>query len=74
MLALTFTEGDFAFVYSAGRPIGAVVLAETKAAGRVKLRFAGDNFAFEVLRPSVVERRFGRAELLKLVEQFLSSP
>jgi hypothetical protein len=71
MLALSFAQGDFAFIYSAGRPIGALVFAEATTAGRVKLRFAGDEVAFEVLRPSVVERRFGRAELVKLMQEFM---
>jgi hypothetical protein len=71
MLALTFSDGELAFVYSAGRPIGAVRIAEVRGAGRVKLHFAGDESAFEVLRPSVVERRFGRPELVRLIDQFL---
>jgi hypothetical protein len=71
MLALSFSDGDFAFVYSAGQPIGAVRVGEFKGASRVKLHFAGDVSGFEVLRPSVVERRFGREELAKLIEQFL---
>jgi hypothetical protein len=73
MLALSFSDSDFAFIYSDGRPIGALLLGEIKGAGRVKLRFAGDTIAFEVLRPSVVERRFGKAELVKLTERFLSA-
>jgi hypothetical protein len=73
MLVLSFSDGDCAFIYSGGRPIGALLLGEIKGAGRVKLRFAGEEVAFEVLRPTVVERRFGKAELVKLTEQFLSA-
>lgn len=73
MLALSFYDGDYAFIYSAGRPIGALRVAEIKGSGRVKLGFAGDELAFEVLRPSVVERRFGHAELMRLMNQFLSA-
>ncbi len=73
MLALSFSDGDFAFIYSAGRPIGVLLVGEIKGAGRLKLRFAGDALAFEVLRPSVVERRFGKAELVRLTKQFLSA-
>ena len=73
MLALCFSEGDCAFVYSAGRPIGALLVGEVRGGGRVKLCLSGDRRTFEVLRPRVVERRFGADELAKLTEQFLTA-
>jgi hypothetical protein len=71
MLTLRFSADDYAFVYSAGRPIGAIVVSETR--GRLALLFSGARTDFEVLRPQAVERRFGRAELEKLEAEFLGS-
>jgi hypothetical protein len=72
MLALTFSDGDLAFVFSEGHPIGAVRVGEFNGSNRVKVHFGGDARAFEVLRANVVERRFGKDALVKLINQFLS--
>ncbi len=73
MLALRFAVGEYAFIYHEGTAIGAIRLSEVKpssASPKVSVAFAGDRHGFEVLRPSVVERRFGREELERLHRQF----
>lgn len=71
MLALGFREGEYAFVYHKGQPIGAIFVGEARGSGRFALRFSGGKDEFEVLRPSLVERRFGPHELEKLTRSFL---
>ena len=71
MLALRFSTDDYAFVYTAGRPIGAIVVGDTRGKSQLSLLFSGRQSDFEVLRPTAVERRFGRKELEKLEMQFL---
>ena len=74
MLALTFREGDFAFVFHDGTAIGAILVGDERRVGkrlRVPVRFSGRKDDFEILRPKLVERRFGKQELDKLIEQFL---
>jgi hypothetical protein len=71
MLSLRFSRDDYAFVYSAGRPIGAILVGETSGRSQFSLLFSGREFDFEVLRPAAVVRRFGREELAKLQSQFL---
>ncbi|MGO9112456.1 MAG: hypothetical protein ACLP9L_24765 [Thermoguttaceae bacterium] len=72
MLALRFATDDYAFVYSEGRPIGAIVVGETKGRSQLSLLFSGRETDFEILRPQAVERRFGREELERLQSRFLS--
>ncbi len=70
MLALSFSQGDYAFVFSGGRPIGAILVGDCRGKGRFPLLFAGRELDFNVLRPSVVERCYGAEELEKLIEEF----
>jgi len=72
MLSLRFSRDDYAFVYSEGRPIGAILVGETKGRSQFSLLFSGREIDFEILRPRTVERRFGRQELEKLRSQFLA--
>lgn len=77
MLVLSFRDGDLAFVYSAGIAIGAIQFGDQKPGGkrfRIPVGFCGRNDEFEILRPSAVERRYGKQELERLTEQFLCSP
>ena len=71
MLSLRFSKDDYAFVYSEGRPIGAILVGETKGRGQFSLLFSGREIEFQILRPRAVEHRFGRQELEKLQTQFL---
>ena len=71
MLSLRFSRDDYAFVYTEGRPIGAILVGELKGRSQFSLLFSGREFDFEILRPRAVERRFGRQELEKLELQFL---
>jgi hypothetical protein len=73
MLALRFGKDEFAFVYSAGRPIGAILVGDFKGKGRFSLLFSGEHADFEVLRPRAVEQRFGRDELDRLCAEFFSA-
>ena len=76
VLALCFKDRDFAFVYHDGEPIGAIFVGEISPRARspkVSLLFSGRKSQFEVLRPSVVERRYGREELERLTELFLGA-
>ena len=70
MLALRFSAGDYCFVYSQGRPIGAIRVGDCRSKGQFPLLFCGRQCDFEVLRPSVVEHRYGSAELERLIEDF----
>ena len=71
MLALRFCTDDYAFVYTGGRPIGAILVGQTKGRSQFSLLFCGQETDFEILRPQAVERRFGRQELEKLRSRFL---
>ncbi len=71
MLSLRFSTDDYAFVYTEGRPIGAILVGETKGRSQLSLLFSGQEMDFEILRPRAVERRFGREELEKLQLLFL---
>jgi hypothetical protein len=71
MLALKFSQDEYAFVYTMGRPIGAILVGEKKGRGQLSLLFSGSRTDFEVLRPQTVELRFGRDELTRLESQFL---
>jgi len=71
LLSLRFSRNDYAFVYSEGRPIGAILVGDTKGRGQFSLLFSGRELDFEILRPRAVERRFGRQELERLQSQFL---
>ncbi len=71
MLSLRFSTDDYAFVYTEGRPIGAILVGETKGRSQFSLLFSGQEVDFEILRPQAVERRFGREELEKLQSRFL---
>ena len=71
MLSLRFSRDDYAFVYTAGRPIGAILVGESKGRSQFSLLFSGQEVDFEILRPKAIERRFGRRELEKLEAQFL---
>jgi hypothetical protein len=71
MLSLRFSADDYAFVYTAGRPIGAILVGEIKGRSQFSLLFSGQEMDFEILRPRAVEQRFGREELEKLQSQFL---
>lgn len=77
MLALSFRDGDYAFVYHAGIAIGAILFGDEKSGRRrvrMPVRFAGRKDTFEILRPQAVERRYGKQELEQLTEQFLHQP
>jgi hypothetical protein len=71
MLSLRFSRDDYAFVYTEGRPIGAILVGEIKGRSQFSLLFSGREMDFEILRPQAVERRFGREELEKLQLRFL---
>jgi len=71
MLSLRFSTDDYAFVYTGGRPIGAILVGEIKGRSQMSLLFSGQETDFEILRPRTVERRFGREELEKLQSRFL---
>jgi hypothetical protein len=71
MLSLRFSTDDYAFVYTEGRPIGAILVGETKGRSQFSLLFSGQEMDFEILRPRAVERRFGLEELEKLRTRFL---
>jgi hypothetical protein len=68
MLALGFRGGEYAFVYTRGKPIGVVGLAQRTL--QASILFGGSRDKFEVLRPNVVARRYGAAELERLIEMF----
>ena len=70
MLALRFSPGDYVFVYSKGRPLGAILVGDGRGKGRFPLLFCGRERDFEILRPSVVEHRYGSEELERLIEDF----
>ena len=70
MLALRFSPGDYVFVYSKGRPLGAILVGDCSRKGRFPLLFCGGELDFEILRPSVVEHRYGSEELERLIEDF----
>ena len=72
MLALRFSKNEYAFVYSDGRPIGAILIGDMKGRGQLSLLFVGQEAEFQVLRPRAVERRYGRDELERLQTQFLA--
>ena len=57
MLSLRFSTDDYAFVYTEGRPIGAILVGETKGRTQFSLLFSGRETDFEILRPRAVERR-----------------
>ncbi len=71
MLSLRFSADDYAFVYSAGRPIGAILVGASKGQRQFSLLFSGQADDFEILRPPVVQRRYGREELERLESRFL---
>ena len=71
MLSLRFSTDDYAFVYTEGRPIGAILVGPTKGRSQLSLLFSGQAADFEILRPQAVERRFGQQELDKLRSRFL---
>jgi hypothetical protein len=71
MLSLRFSSDDYAFVYTDGRPIGAILAGETKGRSQFSLLFSGEETDFEILRPRAVERRFGREELERLQLRFI---
>jgi len=71
MLSLRFSRDDYAFVFTGGRPIGAILVGEIKGRSQLSLSFSGEEMDFEILRASAVERRFGREELEKLQSRFL---
>ena len=60
MLSLRFSRDDYAFVYTEGRPIGAILVGEIKGRGQFSLLLLRRQADFEILRPRAVERRFGR--------------
>jgi hypothetical protein len=70
MLALTVSPGDYVFVYSQGRPLGAILVGDARGRGRSPLLFCGRERDFEILRPSVVAHRYGSAELERLIDDF----
>jgi hypothetical protein len=72
MLSLQFSRDDYAFVYSEGRPIGAILIGAIKGRSRLSLLFGGQPTDFEILRPSAVEGRYGIDELERLRSRFLS--
>ena len=63
MLSLRFSTDDYAFVYTAGRPIGAILVGESKGRTQFSLLFSGKEIDFEILRPKAIERRFGRERI-----------
>jgi hypothetical protein len=70
-LALGVPPGDYVFVFSHGRAIGAVLVGSCPAKRRIPpLVFSGDKSDFEILRPSVVERLYGSGELQRLIQKF----
>ena len=71
MLSLRFSADDYAFVFTEGRPIGAILVGETRGRSQFSLLFSGQEMDFEILRPRAVERRFGREELEKLQLRFI---
>ena len=71
MLALGLRKGEYAFVYNEGRPIGAILVRDANRNGRFALGFSGEKLDFEILRPSLVESRFGPQELTRLIQHFL---
>ena len=71
MLSLRFSTDEYAFVYTDGRPIGAILVGEIKGRSQLSLLFSGEAVDFEILRPRAVERRFGSEELEKLQSRFL---
>ena len=74
MLALILRSGEVVFVFHRGHPIGVLAVRDKRANGRnlrVPLLFSGRRDDFEVLRPKMVERRYGRRQLDKLTRQFL---
>ena len=73
MLSLRFSTDDYAFVYTEGRPIGAILVGKTKGRSQFSLLFSGREMDFEILRPQAVERRFGRQELERLRSRFFVS-
>ena len=77
MLALTFRQDEYAFIYHAGKPIGAIRVGKLQPGGlrtRLPLHFAGAKDEFEVLRPKVVAYRYGPQELERLEREFLAQP
>jgi len=72
MLALRFSIDDYAFVYTDGRPIGAILVGDIRGRGQLSLLFSGQARDFEILRPQAVERRYGPDELEKLRSRFLN--
>lgn len=71
MLALRMRCGGYVFVYCRDVPIGAIRLGQAQSSGSwYSLGFSGDERDFQILRPSVVARRFGEAELSRLVGRF----
>ena len=71
MLSLRFSTDDYAFVYTEGRPIGAILVGQIKGHSQFSLLFSGQELDFEILRPQAIERRFGWEELEKLQLRFL---
>ncbi len=72
MLALTLRDKDYVFVYHNGTPIGAILFGTERPGGRAKfpVQFAGGQDDFEILRPKVVEARYGKQELQRLILEF----
>ena len=46
MLSLRFSRDDYAFVYTEGRPIGAILVGETKGRSQFSLLFSGQRNGF----------------------------
>jgi len=73
MLSITLRSGEYVFIFAGGQPIGAIVARSEKKA-KIMLAFAGTRGGnrndFEVMRSKVIERRFGPAELQRLIELF----
>ncbi|NUQ66507.1 MAG: hypothetical protein HUU20_28935 [Pirellulales bacterium] len=72
MLALSLREGEFVFVFCDRRPVGVIVVGSTNGKGRSLLRFSGRKSDFEIVRPNVLEQRYGSPGLQELTEQFLA--
>ena len=73
MLALSVHDHEYVFVFSQGEDIGLVRLGDiwpSRAATKATLLFAGDASRFEILRPSLVEKLFGAAELRRLQRKY----
>jgi hypothetical protein len=68
MLKLSFADEAMAFVYHRGIPIGALRIAD--GSHRTSVLFSGSRGDFEILRPSVVAKCYGRSELLRLTACF----